>query len=307
MSADQIGIALKGRRSRNGWLVRCPCEGHGLGRGDRSPSLSVADGDDGRLLLMCFAGCQFEDVLNGLRNRGLVDDSPKFDRARVALSRVDPTPAAEHKPDAEALQIWRAAGPAAETVVAEYLERRGLPLAPPPSLRCGSFLHLDRYEMPCMVAGVQRLDGKVVAVQQTILTSKGTKAAIAVPKKTTGALGNGAVRLGPAAEILGVAEGVETALSAQTMAEIPVWSSLGASRLHRVELPPIVRELHIFGDNGEPGRAAAQRTSEVHMALGRRVVLRFPPDGLKDFSDLLNADADESLRDLRPDSVKVAA
>jgi DNA primase len=68
-----------------------------------------------------------------------------------------------------------------------------------------------------------------------------------------------------------------------------------------------VQEVHIFGDNDISGRAATLRASEVHMALGRRVVLRFPPDGLKDFNDLLNADADETLRDLRPDSVKGAA
>jgi putative DNA primase/helicase len=168
-------------------------------------------------------------------------------------------------------------------------------------------MHLDRYEMPAMVAGVQRPDGQVVAVQTTILTPKGTQAAVSVPKITTGALGLGAVRFARAAEVTGIAEGPETALSAQTMAEIPVWASLGGQRLHRVELPEVVQEVHIFGDNDVSGRAAAQRASEVHIALGRRVVLRFPPDGLNDFNDLLNADADETLRDLRPDSVKVAA
>ena len=33
MSAQDIGIALKGRRNGNGWLVRCPCPNHGRGRG----------------------------------------------------------------------------------------------------------------------------------------------------------------------------------------------------------------------------------------------------------------------------------
>ena len=37
MNADQIGIALKGRRNGSGWLVCCPCPNHGKGRGDRSP------------------------------------------------------------------------------------------------------------------------------------------------------------------------------------------------------------------------------------------------------------------------------
>ena len=42
MNAQRIGIALKGRRNGNGWLVSCPCLNHGKGRGDRSPSLSSA-------------------------------------------------------------------------------------------------------------------------------------------------------------------------------------------------------------------------------------------------------------------------
>jgi hypothetical protein len=307
MSADQIGIGLKGRRNGNGWLVRCPCPNHGKGRGDTSPSLSVHDGEGGRLLLRCFAGCEFLDILDALQRLGLVDDIRNSERARTAISRAQPSQLATNEPDAAALQIWRNAKPAAETIVAEYLERRGIPIVPPPSLRCGTVMHLHRYEMPVMIAGVQRPDGQVIAVQTTILTPKGVQAAVSIPKITTGALGSGAVRFSAAAEVMGIAEGAETALSAQTMAEMPVWASLGCQRLHRLELPELVQEVHIFGDNDASGRAAAQRTSEVHMQLGRRVVLRFPPDGLKDFNDLLNADADEALRDLRSDSVKGTA
>src|SRR5258705_5253492 len=164
-------------------------------------------------------------------------------------------------------------------MVTGFLESPVFPIAAP-SVRCGTVMHLPRYEMPTMVAAVQRPDGQIIAVQTTILTPKATQAAVSVPKITTGALGNGAVRFAAATEIMGIAEGVETALSAQTMAEIPVWASLGCQRLHRVELPELVREVHIFGDNDAVGRAAAQRASEVHMALGRRVVLRFPPEGL---------------------------
>ena len=193
--------------------------------------------------------------------------------------------------DPEALKIWIAARPIQYTPAAEYLERRGIALQPP-SLRCGT-------RGPTMVAAVQRPDGKIIAVQSLLLTREGQKASASFPRINTGALGAGAVRLAAAAEVMGIAEGVETALSAQTMVEIPVWASLGCHRMHRVELPEIVREVHIFGDNDASGWAAAQRAAEVHMALGRRVVLRFPPDGIKDFNDLLNADADEALRDQR--------
>jgi putative DNA primase/helicase len=298
VNADRIGKSLKGQRNGSGWLICCPVPGHGKGRGDRSPSLSVADGDEGRLLLQCFAGCKFLEVLDALKRLGLINDLAARGRLRPFLRPVE----REHEPDPAGLLIWRNANRAP----IPYLERRGLPSVPA-SLRCGIYLHLGQYEFPCMVAAVQRPDGKVVAVQQTVLTPKATKAPIANPKQTTGAFGAGAVRFAAAAEVMGIGEGVETCLSAQTMAEIPVWASLGCRRLHRVELPELVREVHIFGDNDEPGRAAAHRTSEVHLALGRRVVLRFPPEGLKDFNDLLNADADETLRDLRPDSVKARA
>jgi putative DNA primase/helicase len=305
MSANAIGRALNGRQSVGGWLVRCPCPNHGQGRGDRTPSLSVSDGDEGRLLLKCFAGCTFEDILAELQRLGLVDDRQPRSSVPSLRKRAPPS---VHRPDEAALKIWREAETAENSAVQEYLERRGI-LSIPPSIRWGRVFHLGRVQMPVMVAAVQRPDdGVIVATQTTILTHKGTKASVSVPKVTHGALGAGAFRGGPASEVMGIAEGVETALSAQLMSGVSVWASLGASRLHRVELPSIVREVHIFADNDEPGRAAADQTAKAHAALGRRVLLRFPPSGM-DYNDLLNADADERLEEIVTDgfSREVAA
>lgn len=38
------------------WMARCPAHG------DKTPSLSVAEGDRGRVLLHCFAGCSFDKI-----------------------------------------------------------------------------------------------------------------------------------------------------------------------------------------------------------------------------------------------------
>jgi putative DNA primase/helicase len=286
MNADQIGIALKGRRNGIGWLVCCPCPDHGKGRGDRFPSLSVADGDDGRLLLRCFAGCEFVDILDELKHRGLVD-------GRVPVhpphARSKPKP---HDPDPEALKIWVASRPLQHSFAAEYLERRGIALKPP-SLRC-------RIDVPALVAGVQRPDGKIVAVQQLRLTNEGEKVDVLCPRLTTGALGAGAVRFGPAGEVTGLAEGVETALSAMELSGVTVWASLGSARLHQVELPPEVEEVHVFVDNDEPGRLAAKRAADVHTSLGRRVYLRSPPDECGDWNDFLNLIANRDGRDPLP-------
>jgi len=287
MSADHIGTALKGRRNGSGWLVRCPCPNHGKGRGDRVPSLKVDDGDDGQLLLWCFAGCDFISILDELKHPGLIDDSKPLP-TRKGFTPTIHRP--DINPDVGALTIWQAAVEVQETVVDEYLNRRGIYLRPP-MLRC-------RLDHRSMVAGVQAPDGKVIAIQQTWLTSEGDKAS--GKRLTTGNLGAGAVRLGATSRAMGLAEGVETALSAMQMAGMTVWASLGASRLHSVELPPEVEEVHVFVDNDEPGRTAAKRTADVHTSLGRRVYLRSPPDQCGDWNDFLNLIADRDGRDVLP-------
>jgi phage/plasmid primase-like uncharacterized protein len=57
--------------------------------------------------------------------------------------------------------------------------------------------------------------------------------------------------------------------------------------MQRVAIPERVRELHIFADNDEPGRTAAERTA--HANRYRRVFLRFPPEGFKDWNDTVAA------------------
>jgi hypothetical protein len=44
----------------NGWSARCPSHC------DHSNSLSVAEGDDGRVLIFCFAGCAIDDIVEDL-------------------------------------------------------------------------------------------------------------------------------------------------------------------------------------------------------------------------------------------------
>jgi hypothetical protein len=287
-SAAAIAKALGGHRAAGGWLVRCPCPGHGNGKGDRNPSLSIADGEQ-RLLVKCFAGCTAEEVLDALRQRGLLE----ADRPTSAYRPPPPTPgpASEpaHEPDPIALKIWKTARPIAGTLTETYLtEHRGLLPPFPPTLR-SSHVHYPRAGLllPAMVAAVQAPDRRVVAVQATFLRDRdGAKAPVSDPRRTTGALGAGAVRLAAAGPVLGLAEGVEDALSAISLTNVPTWACIGAGRMHVVTIPDEVRELHVFVDDDEPGRAAAERTTSRHTAEGRRVVLRLPPDGFKDWNDV---------------------
>lgn len=68
MSAVQAVLdQLSGvQKNGSGWTARCPVRTHGKGRGDVEPSLSVSEGDDGRVLVKCHAGCSYADVMAAL-------------------------------------------------------------------------------------------------------------------------------------------------------------------------------------------------------------------------------------------------
>src|SRR5258705_4833918 len=69
MVAAAIAEALNGRRSGSGYTLRC------VAHNDRTPSLSIADGADGRLLVRCHAGCNSLDILAALHRLGLTSGS----------------------------------------------------------------------------------------------------------------------------------------------------------------------------------------------------------------------------------------
>ncbi len=61
MALEQILGLLDGVQKRGrGYLARCPAHD------DRHPSLSIGEGDDGRVLLRCWAGCETKAVLEAL-------------------------------------------------------------------------------------------------------------------------------------------------------------------------------------------------------------------------------------------------
>jgi putative DNA primase/helicase len=185
----------------------------------------------------------------------------------------------KHEPDPRAIEMWKSARPDDGTIVGRYFRNRCIDLAVPSVIRVTPDNN--------MIAALQAPNGKVIAIQITRLTSDCKKADVEIPRITYGSLGLGAVRLDRAWDIVGLAEGIETAFSAMQIFNIPVWACLGAARMHRVAIPASVRELYVFGDNDDPGRAAAERTAGAHRA--RKRVLHFPPEGYKDFNDLLKA------------------
>lgn len=87
MSVETIVSRLDGvRESGSGrYLARCPAHE------DKSPSLSIREKDDGRVLLHCFAGCETESVLDaiGLTMSDLYSE-PLGHHFKPSAQRVNP-------------------------------------------------------------------------------------------------------------------------------------------------------------------------------------------------------------------------
>jgi len=242
-----IAAQLGGRRASKGWLFCCPCHE------DRVASCSVRD--DG--FVTCFAGCDRKELAAKLDALGFPDDG-----LACTIPFKDDVP----ERVATAVRMWKDAldDP---PYVASYLRTRGITLPVPAVLR--------RWKRG-YIAAVQRHDGALIAVQTKGPGQKG---------KTFGWLSNGAVQLTPCGSELGLAEGVENALSATQLHGIPCWSVLGALRLDKIGIPTRVKRLHLFADNDEPGRVAVQRAI-ARYSNRMKIKIWWPPESL-DWNDVL--------------------
>ena len=286
MTAATIAKALGGRKAGVAWMARCPAHD------DREPSLSIADADDGKLLVRCHAGCEQDHVIAALRARGIWPDE-----GRGGTVGFQPRDTAEPSTGADrtksALHIWGATSLAGGSLVENYLRSRNIIIPPPATLRFHPALkHPGGQHWPAMVTLVTRgADGRPVAVHRTFLARDGSgKAPVEPTKMMLGPCHGGAVRLGPVGDRLLVAEGIETALSAMQATGQPAWAALSTSGLRTLELPVDVRDVVVLADGDTPGEAAAQDAGLRWKREGRRVRIARPPRGL-DFNDVLRGRA----------------
>ncbi len=104
---ENVLSRLKGaRQAGSGWSARCPAHD------DKSPSLSVQEGDDGRVLLCCHAGCTTADVAAAIGMK-VADLMPTNGTARRQAPRppVPPKPTKTYPTHEAALQAYRLGEP----------------------------------------------------------------------------------------------------------------------------------------------------------------------------------------------------
>ena len=253
---------------------------------------------DGFTLLMRVFGWSFTET------RRRVIEAAELSPADNTTPRSDPPPSmhtmdnppAASRPPARVLSMLRSRCPIVDCADAmEYLDYRSLWPVP---VGCTLQAHpsLEYWEPPDrigrysgLVAEVRDIDGDVVAAHVTYL-EHGRKILSDHPRKQFGKVEGRigcAARLMPATgPFLAIAEGIETALSAAILLNLPVWAALNASLLARFEPPPDITNLVICADHDEAGLLAAAQL--MQRLQGRvRVELKLPIAPLKDFNDQL--------------------
>lgn len=167
--------------------------------------------------------------------------------------------------------------------VFNYLHRRLKTVVDVQNLRC-----LDGN----MIAKVQMADGVGCNIHTTYLTPDGKKADVEVPKRVLkGSLPDGcAIRLFPPAKVLGVAEGIETALSAALLFKVPVWATVNGNLLSKWVPPEETETVVVFGDNdvNYTGQSKAYAlANRLTVQFKRKVEVKIPPVAGWDWNDAL--------------------
>lgn len=284
--AKTITLALRGKWFGRYGITCCPAHAN-----TRTPSLSIANGDGGRLLLHCHAGCSFLSILDALKGLGLVEGCGHYSppsAEEVARIRQAEKEQAD-KQEARALACWREALPIRDTIAETYLRHRGIRAELPDTLRFHpDCWHPTGKRWPAMVALVE--GAPRLAIHRTYLRPDGLgKAEVEPAKAMLGAVAGGAVRLTAGGDKLVVCEGIETGLSLASgllRGSASIWAALSTSGMKALTLPDIAGRLTVATDGDDAGEQAGRALAVNATKAGWKVGLFPAPDG-RDWNDVL--------------------
>lgn len=251
---------------------------------------------DGFKLIMQVTGCSFIEARRRVMDvAGLSQDSEPS-RALQPITREPEQPEIA-KPTRRVVALLRESCSIENCDPARaYLERRGLwPL--PEHSRLKAHPSVEYWHdgqrvgrFPALVTAIRNLLDQLVTVHVTYLTPEGTKVTEYECRKIlspmTGHEGCAARIMHVGAAVMGIAEGIETALSAAKLTGIPTWAAINTALLAKFEPPRSITELVIFADRDVPGLEAAGHLME---RLQQRVKVQLRPPKTKDWNDLLLA------------------
>lgn len=179
-------------------------------------------------------------------------------------------------------------------VVEQELIRRGLSVWSDVLLGHPALAYFDghgvyRGRYPAIVAPITGPDGRLQSAHRIYVDPTLEARKKMMPPVET--VKGGAVRLFEPADVLGLAEGVETALAVRELFGVPTWATLTAGGLEAFGAPPDVRAVIVYGDNdvSMTGQAAAFALAKRLGREGLTVEVSIPKTAGHDWLDVLNA------------------
>jgi phage/plasmid primase-like uncharacterized protein len=136
--------------------------------------------------------------------------------------------------------------------------------------------------------------GEPIGVHRTAIKDDGSGKRFGTDsKRMLGVARRGAVRLHAASEHLGIAEGIETALSAMQVFKTPVWATLSSGGIASFPILPGIKLLTVFADHDQPGIAAAATCCRRYNAAGIDAEIRHPSKPGTDWNDFVRQEQAE--------------
>lgn len=205
-------------------------------------------------------------------------------------------------------QVLSQCQPIAGTIAERYLNNRGITKTDYDALLFHPKLaYWDKDKgvsyHPAMIGVVTNPANQIVTLHRTYLTEDGRKAEVSDPKKLMAVAGDtkgASIKLGKPETLpnehvfLGIAEGIETALSAGQLFDIPVWACVSADGMSKFHPPikPSITHLTIYADNDPAGIKAGNQVGKRLAGEGLRCVISTPLHGA-DWNDELIGGDDE--------------
>jgi putative DNA primase/helicase len=224
------------KKKGNGWSARCPAHD------DRRPSLSVSEGDDGRALVKCFAGCAAEAIAGavGLTVRDLM---PERESTRQPRRKSPPIARKFDTPNAALAQLERQLGKRSAVWTYEDADGNSVGL-------------VVRWDLP---------DGGKDFRPARRDPDGWRIGAMAEPRTLYGLPDLAAVKR------VVVAEGEKAVEAARRLGLIATTSPGGSQAAKQADWRPLAgKEVWILPDNDAPGRKYAETVAEILLGLQPR-------------------------------------
>ncbi|MDA0591221.1 MAG: hypothetical protein O2820_10250 [Planctomycetota bacterium] len=219
---------------------------------DKNPSLSVTEGDDGRVLLKCWAGCSFEEILNaaGLKKSDLFPRPDRNSSAKIFGN-----------PDRPNEKQQKAGWPTSSALIENLEKKRG------PRSAAWTYRDRDDHEVGGVIRW-DRDDGKDI---RPIHRNEAGWCVGAMPEPRP------PYRLRDIlnAEVVFVFEGEKAVDAAVSIGLNATTSCGGSNAAEKTDWSPLAgKVVVIIRDNDEPGRKFAETVASILLRLDASTVVR---------------------------------